>query len=138
MSSDCQQTQSAGCAVHIERGWVAVLLQKPEKGPNPFNRAFVFIYRTEADSFQVAVDQISTPMGLDETVEFIFVEVPQPQEYSSVIHVLCHIMALYNPGYHWLGDLTDDYIMDLRQVLLRTSSMAFIEAAKEAEAQRET
>lgn len=42
----------------IERGWVTVLLQKPEKGPNPFNRAFVLTYDTEEDPWLDAVDQI--------------------------------------------------------------------------------
>lgn len=76
-------------------------------------------------------------MGLDETVEFFHVDVPQPQEDSSGIHAVCHVMALYNLGHHWLGDLFDNFLMDVRHALLRIVSMAFIEAAQEAEDQNE-
>lgn len=46
-------------------------------------------------------------------------------------------MALYNLGHQWLGELTNNYIMDVRYALLRVVSMAFIEAAQEADAQNE-
>lgn len=100
--------QSTCCAARIERGWVTLFLEKPEKGPNPFNRAFMFTHSTDEEPFSDAIGEIAESTCLDETVKFISVPVPQPPEYCSGIHALCHVMALYNLGHQWLGDLTDN------------------------------
>lgn len=64
------QIQSACCLVRIERGWVTLFLEKSEKGPNPFNRAFMFTHSNDEEPFSDAIGEISESTGLDETVEF--------------------------------------------------------------------
>lgn len=120
-------------AMLLDQGWVLVLLLKEDGSPT-YNEAVVFAHEDESGPSAELGEAVSR-LGLGETVKIVYVNVPRPQQNASGIHALCHILALRHCGYHWVNQLSDNNIMDIRHALLRATSMAFICGANAEESQ---
>lgn len=101
-------------AFRLDSGLVAIWLQESKAGPERFTKAFIFVYDDETGPFTELGRETARGMCLDDTVKIVYFNVPRPQENASGIHFLCHIMAVCKLGHHWVDDLTDNNITDVR------------------------
>lgn len=119
------------CALLLDDGWVVTWLLRPKAAIVSWT-VVVLAYADQSGGAGTPIaDKALQCLELKGhgDLETVKISVPQPQEDSSGIHALCHMLAIRNRYHHWITQLTDDHVMDIRHALLRATTMAFTRAA---------
>lgn len=119
----------------LKKGWVVVFLRRTEAGIKACTEAFVLAHVDDGIPYEQPGAMAVRGLGSDEIINVVLIRVFKLLEHSSGVHAFCHIMELDNLGHHWVNELHDKHIMDIRNTVRYASRIAFLRAVKEEDVQ---